>query len=1116
MGKTVKGMTRQTGKPTAVVGIGASAGGLEALQQFLTFLSAGTGMAFVIIQHLSPEHKSMLSEILSKYTSMHVAEAEDGMEVMRNHVYLIPPKYNLEIVANTLYLRQYDHTKINHPIDIFFRSLAKSYENRAVAVILSGTGSDGTNGIKAIREQNGVIIVQSPESAKFDGMPRNAIATGYEDMVLNPDGIAREMMHISHSMLNTSGVLQLTDDELLTQIFSILRSETNVNYTFYKQTTILRRIERRMVVTHNHDLREYVTYLRQNPEETKTLAKEVLIGVTAFFRDASYFEVLKDSVASQIVREARPGEQIRIWVAGCSTGEEAYSIAIVFAEVMEELSIRRDIKIFATDLDVDSIAIASRGVYSDNIIEDVSVARLSKYFSHKGSKYVINADIRRMIVFAQHNVFQDPPFGKLDLISCRNLLIYFQNVLQKSLFAIFHLALKDKGYLFLGSSESVSDYDDIFRVFCASEKIFLHNADGKMPAHSKVSYSVRSLEQPMVMAPASRDSDMYENKLKVEELDTKVLEELLPACVLVDEHNLLTHSFGDCSKFLQMPVGSATLDIFSLIRTDLKIAVSKALKEARATEKKVVYDKILVSIDGENCFLTLVAMPVGDKNHGESGITAIALIHEKESHFEGAEHFDIDSAAAERITNLERDLHESQDNLKSTVSELESVNAELQAANEELMTANEELQSSNEELQSVNEELYTVNSEYQEKVAELADVNDDMANFLSTTLVGILMVDNQLNVRKYTEYIAKEFNMAEQDVGRSLRYIACNFNTIDLMELSVEVQKTKKTIERTCASIEGKTYLIRIAPYHTHIYRGDMPPEHRGEADKPDSEEGRAIDGLVITFVDTTKQVGGAKELEEISKALQVVSRHSKETETFLSHLSHDLRVPVTAVDSLIDLSLTMDDLPEAARNNLLKIKNSTTYMLDMLTKALESNEIETGNAVAEYKAVPEESVLHDVHELMGPRALQAKLHFKTQITGCENRLALIDTRHLSRILVNLLDNSMKFTPEDGTVELELKVAYTPAHKTQHVYIVRDTGCGLSPRFQQRMYMPFEQEARDSGIILKGSGLGLFITKSLVDMLGGIIVCESQPGVGTAFTLTFTFDLDEKEVKKGK
>lgn len=1107
-------------QPSVVVGIGASAGGLEALQQFLTFLPADTGMAFVIIQHLSPDHKSLLADILGKYTSMPVIEAQDGMHVRKNHVYMIPPKYNIEIVSDVLRLSEFNHQHINHPIDIFFRSLAAAYENRAVAVILSGTGSDGTNGIRSIKEQNGVIIVQSPESAKFDGMPRNAIATGFVDLILNPDSIAREMAHISASMQDNGRKLQLTDGDLMSQVFSILKSVTNINYTYYKQTTILRRIERRIVVTHNRNLREYVNYLSSNPEEAKLLAKEVLIGVTSFFRDPDYFEVLKQRVITDLVTNKKPGEQIRVWVAGCSTGEEAYSIAILFAEVMEETGIRRDVKIFATDLDADSIATAGRGVYGDNIIEDVSVARLSRFFTRKGNRYTVNHEIRKMIVFAQHNVFQDPPFGRLDLISCRNLLIYFQNVLQRNLFAIFHMALNDKGYLFLGRSESVIDYDDVFRVMCANEKIFVHNASGRAPAHERINYTMQGVEsnmEPVNIKTSDRDMD---TKLRGDEIDTRILETLMPACVLVDDKNELCHSYGDCSKFIQIPVGNVTLDIFSLIRSDLKIAVSKALKESRESGKRVAYDHIPVKIDEEPEYISLIAQPIFDKLGGTTDQTALAFIRKNDSPGEKIDmkHYQVDTAAAQRISDLEKELHVSQDNLKRTVTELESVNAELQAANEELLTANEELQSSNEELQSVNEELYTVNSEYQTKVGELAAVNDDMANFLSTTLVGIIMVDRDLNIRKFTEYISSEFNVADQDVGRSLRYIAFNFATVDLIALSRQVLTTMEPIEQHCASVTGKTYLIRIAPYRatqrgTDGAAADYDPAKSGQtADYPAEASAKrsAVKGLVLTFVDTTRQANDQQQIEEMAKALRAAVQQSKEKETFLSHMSHDMRTPMTAINGLVQLSLAEKDLPPGIRDNLEKIASSSKYLMGLIDEVLETSRIDAGKIVSVSTAVRESQVAEDVASMLSERAREAKIKFTSKINGCSDRQVMMDVEHVERILINLVGNAVKFTDPGGEVDFQLDVSYTHDHAV-HVYTIRDNGIGISPSFQERMYMPFEQENEEKSVLRHGTGLGLYICKNLVDLLGGTITCDSKPGKGATFRVTLKFDLATDE-----
>ncbi len=1075
--------------PNCVVGIGASAGGLEALQQFLTFLPGNTGMAFVIIQHLAPNHKSMLVDILGKYTVMPITQVRDGMVVERDHIYMIPPKYNVEIEGDTLHLKEYDFSKINHPVDIFFRSLADSYENRAVAVILSGTGSDGTNGIRSIKEKNGVIIVQTPESAKFDGMPRNAISTGFVDLIQNPDSIAREMAHISASLITAEQRLQVQDHDLMSQIFSILKSVTNINYAYYKQTTILRRIERRLVVTHNRNLKEYVNYLSNNPDEAKLLSKEVLIGVTSFFRDQDYFEVLKNTVIKSLIKDTPAGRAIRVWVAGCSTGEEAYSIAILFMEVMDELGIRRDVKIFATDLDMDAIGVASRGIYGDNIIDDVSVNRLSRYFNRKGNKYMVRHDVRKMIIFAQHNVFQDPPFGKLDLISCRNMLIYFQAVLQRNLFGIFHMALNDGGYLFLGRSESVIDYDDIFRLLCANEKIFIHNMSGKLPTTHNYSYSIRTMDNNLdvLNVPQYEEVEVQYNS---NDIDTHVLESLMPATILINEKNEVWRTYGDCKDFLSIPVGVLSTDIYTLIRTDLKIAISTLIKDSRANQSKIIYDSVPIMLGDSVEKISIVAQPIYDRHDTLTEFTSVSFIRDNRVIEGNVREYQIDTAAAQRIANLERELNVSQDNLSQTVTELESVNAELQAANEELLTANEELQSSNEELQSVNEELYTVNSEYQSKVNELVGVNNDLANFLSTTLVGILMVDRDLNIRKFTEYISSEFKVADQDVGRSLRYLSFNFATIDLLELCRTVLAEEEALEKHCASINGRTYLIRIAPYRL--------------------QEKNDVEGLVLTFVDTTKQIDDQQQIDEMAKALRLAVQSGREKEAFLSHMSHDMRTPMTAILGLLQLSLEKEEMSPTMRDNLEKIQMSSKYLMSLIEEILETSRINAGKVVSVCKAVREKVLLEEIRTIIGEQARESGIIFQSTIHHCEDRYVLMDTEHVERILMNLLSNSIKFTPSGGTITMDTYVEYLSDGKVRHRYIIRDTGKGISEVFQQRMYHPFEQDIQDNEE-RGGTGLGLFICKNLVSLLDGDISCESNVGEGTVFTVTLTYNLASPE-----
>ena len=1089
-------------QPHCVVGIGASAGGLEALQQFLTFLPSNTGMAFVIIQHLAPNHKSMLVDILGKYNSMPITEIEDGMLVERNHIYMIPPKYNVEIHNNVLNLKEQNSQEISHPIDIFFRSLANAYENRSVAVILSGTGSDGTNGIRAIKEQNGMIIVQSPESAKFDGMPRNAISTGFVDLMLKPDSIARELAHIAKSVVDAEAQLGSTDDDLLSKIFTILKNVTNINYAYYKQTTILRRIERRLVVTHNRNLREYVNYMNNNPEEAKLLAKEVLIGVTSFFRDPDYFEVLKETVVKKLITNSQPDDELRIWVAGCSTGEEAYSIAILFAEAMEELSVHRGVKIFATDLDPDSIGTAVRGVYGNNIIEDVSVARLSKYFSRKGNKYVIHHDIRKMIIFAQHNVFQDPPFGKLDLICCRNVLIYFQAVLQRNLFAIFHMALSDRGYLFLGRSESVIDYSDVFRIVSADEKIFIHYAEGNAPTHEQFAYSMSNIDAPIEPINVNGMDDDDSINYKAHELDTSVLEALMPATVLVNEKNELVRSYGNCSRLITIPAGQVTLDIFQLIRADMKIALSTALKEARLSNERKAYSNIPVDIDGKSEFVSIVAHPIND-NHGQkTDFTAVSFLRGREDLKIDMQEYKIDLAASKRISDLEQELKVTKNSLRQTVTELESTNAELQAANEELLTANEELQSSNEELQSVNEELYTVNSEYQSKVTELAVANNDIANFLSSTLIGIMMVDKDLNIRKYTEYISSEFSIADQDVGRSLRYISFNFATIDLMAKCREVLDTVEPLEQRCASVAGKTYLIRIAPYHD-INGAD-------ESVVSPFDKRRNLKGLVLTFVDTTKQIEDQEQIDEMGKALRAAVRSSREKETFLSQMSHDMRTPLTAIFGLTQLSLQEDSISPTLKDNLDKIMTSSKYLLSLIEEILETSKIDSGKVVSISSAVREENIINSISSITEEQTRKAGLDFECKINGSKDKYVLMDSKHVERSILNLLSNSIKYTPKGGRVIFTTDVTYTDSSSV-HTYTIRDTGIGISDEFQKKMFLPFEQNRDSDAPYQEGTGLGLYICKNLVELMGGTISCTSHVGAGTEFKVVLTYPLATDE-----
>ena len=792
-----KGRTTSLQAPL-IIGIGASAGGLEALQQFFDYMPSHSGMSFVVIQHLSPDYKSLMADILAKHTQMSVFQAENRMTVRPDTVYLIPPKKYMTVRHNQLILSDYDTGTLNHPIDVFFTSLAEERKEHSIVVVLSGTGSDGTNGIKAVKERGGLVIAQAPESAKFDGMPRSVINTGLADFVLSPEEIAEEILNFSSTpvLLRTRpGDAQTSDEdelfseeETLSHIYTILKNASGIDFTYYKKSTILRRIERRMLVTHTATLSDFAHLLGDSSEEVNILVKEILIGVTNFFRDPAFFEKLKYNAIYKIVDRAKEDEPIRVWSAGCSTGEEAYSIAILFREVMEELEVSRDVKIFATDVDSRAIEQAGKGVFSENIIDDVMPDRLSKFFIKQNDQYHIAKEIRRMIVFATHNMFSDPPFGKLDLIVCRNVMIYFQPVLRRGLFAIFHSALKNNGYLFLGKSETAGEYVNLFKPVCSAEKIYIHKGEGKVEDLTPPAFNIPNIQ---AISPASiRQSS-------------------------------------------SQPQDGAAENMYSLV-------AATGLSRCKAEKKAVTYTDIAVDTPSGRKVIDMTFQPIPPSQEGEeSTMNAVIFMENRPAEMSGTvEKYDLDATAARRIAELEREFSVSQSDLRATIQRLETVNGELQAANEELLTANEELQSSTEELQSVNEELYTVNTEHQLKLDELTMMTNDLSNFLSSTMIGILFVDSNLNIRKFTEYVGREFQLMDHDIGRSIQIFAHSFPDEAIEEDCRTVLRDLVSIDREVTAMNGRFYTLRIAPYRTTE---------------------NSIRGLVITIIDS---LGKPQEVE--------------------------------------------------------------------------------------------------------------------------------------------------------------------------------------------------------------------------------------------------------------
>jgi two-component system, chemotaxis family, CheB/CheR fusion protein len=833
-----------------IAGIGGSAGSLEAFEEFFRNMPADTGMAFVLVSHLDPTHKALLAELLQRVTDMLVVEVTDGMKVLPNTVYVIPPNKDMSIMHGTLQLLEPSMPRgFRMPIDFFFRHLADDQREAGIGIILSGMGTDGTLGIKAIKERSGLVMVQDMSSAKYDGMPQSAINTGLADFVAPVSELpAKLQSYLNHSSELTR-VLPVSEKKTtgaLNKIFAILRAQTGNDFSLYKKSTVNRRIERRMNIHQISNINQYVHYLSENSTEIDLLFKELLIGVTCFFREPDSFAVLKDKILSPLLKSRKGTGTIRVWVVGCSTGEEAYSIAIVFRECLDELGTKSNftIKIYATDLDKVAIDVARKGTYPANIAQDVSEERLQRFFIKEDGGYRIRSEIREMIVFAQQNVLTDPPFTRLDLLSCRNLLIYLNPETQKKLMQLFHFSLNPGGLLLLGSSESIGGFKDLFSPVDNKWKLFERREN--LAAHRFL------VEFPTM--PLSYEDKMHEAKRGhigssagiIEIAQTHILQTIAPPVVLINDQGDILYLTRQTGKYLEPPVGKANMNIYAMAREGLRADLGAAIRRARAENRKVTIEGLRVGTNGSEQTLNLTVTPF-DKPDAMRGLMMV-LFEDVAASTEVAR----PARGKSRLTSrqkviqeeLEKELQYTKEHLQTVMEEMETSQEELKSANEELQSTNEELQSTNEEmvtskeeLQSLNEELTTLNAELQSKNEELSETGDDLKNLLDSTEVATLFLDNNLKIRRFTPYATKIISLIPGDIGRPIADIVLNLQYDDLAKDANEVLKTRVSKETQVQTKGESWYLMKIVPYRTTE---------------------NIIDGVVITFSDITdlKRIG--------------------------------------------------------------------------------------------------------------------------------------------------------------------------------------------------------------------------------------------------------------------
>ncbi|MBU1101787.1 MAG: PAS domain-containing protein [Bacteroidetes bacterium] len=836
-----------------IVGIGASAGGLEALELFLKNVPEQSNMAFVVIQHLDPTHKGIMVELLQRNTKMKVMQTRDRTRVKPNCVYVIPPNKDMSILRGVLHLLDpVARRGLRLPIDFFFRSLADDQQEKSIGVILSGMGSDGTLGLRAIKEKAGIVFVQDPSTAKFDSMPRSAIDASLADVVAPVEELPEKIHSFNLSIPRFSKTGFIQEDKTqnsLEKILILLRSHTGHDFTYYKSSTIYRRIERRMGIHQIEKIPGYVRLLQENPGELELLFKELLIGVTSFFRDAKMWDSFKEKAISSILAGINHQTNLRAWVPGCATGEEAYSLAIIFKELIEELKPAKSItlNIFATDLDRDSIEKARLGIYSHNISADVSPERLKRYFIKKDYGYEVSKSIREMVIFAPQNIIMDPPFTKLDILCCRNLLIYLTSEIQKKIIPLFHYTLNPEGVLFLGSAETIGSFSSLFKVIDNKSRIY---------RHLKTTYRDEPVEFPSVYTtvPSLRN---YQPKPVIPVANIKtfadevLLQKFSPAAVLVNDKGDIIYINGKTGKYLEPAAGKANWNIFAMAREGLQYELTQSFKKAIKKNEAVTVKNVMVGTNGGAQVVDVSVQPLKEP----ASLRGMLMIVFKDVDpieaiiTEGSEKRKTNN---KRVIELEREFEQARleiqtvtEEMQSSQEELKSANEELQSANEELQSTNEELTTSKEEMQSMNEELTTVNNELQSKVDELSRINDDMKNLLDSTDIATLFLDEQLRVKRFTSCTTNITKLIASDIGRPITDIASDLFYSGMENDVNEVLRTLVRVEREIFTEDEKWHMARILPYRT-------------------SEN--VIDGVVITYTDITL----SKKLEEELRKVQL------------------------------------------------------------------------------------------------------------------------------------------------------------------------------------------------------------------------------------------------------
>ncbi len=1067
--------------PFPVVGIGASAGGLQALAEFFTHASPTGGIAFVVILHLSPDVESSAAELLQRYTGMPVAQVTGSIRVEPNHVYIIPPNKQLEIHDGRLHLLERQLVEGRRvPVDAFFCSLATAYGPRAGVVILSGSGSDGSVGLKAIKEAAGVVSVQDPQEAEFDGMPRSAISTGLVDFVLPVAALPEVLLAFWRRAAAISIPIPSTDEpdaeEALHEIFAVLRVRTGHDFSLYKRGTVLRRLARRMQVTGLTDLPEYLELLRGRTDEAQALLQDLLISVTNFFRDPAAWTALEAAIP-QLFAGKGPDDQVRAWVPGCATGEEAYTVAMLLADYAETLDQAPAIQVFATDIDVDAITQARQGIYPETIAGDITPERLRRYFVLDHGRYHVRKDLREQILFAPHNILRDPPFLNVSLITCRNLLIYLNREAQDLVQRAFHYSLCPDGLLLLGNSESVDGMPNLFAAVDKQTRLFQRRNLPAMPP-------VAPASAPMPL-PAARPPEQREEPGSLTDLHRQLLAEHAPPSVVVNRDGEIVHLSRGIGRFLHFEEGAPSHHLLQVIHPDLRGELCTALFTARQERISAQARQIRVNLDGSVRLVDLVVEPIRTPEWAEGH--HLVLVSDVGAASESGREVAPDGDAA--VRQIEADLDRTRAQLRgmieqyeAAVEEQKSANEELQAINEELRAATEELETSKEELQSINEELTTLNLELRHKVDEVSQANNDLQNLIASTRIGTLFLDRRLRIKRYTPSVDGIFNLLPTDLNRPVDHVTHTLAYEELAADAARVLETLQGITREVSSTNGRWYMAQMLPYR---------------------RDDNQVDGVVLTFVDITerKRVEGERErlLLEAEQARQEAEAALHVRAQFLSIASHELRTPLTPLlgyARMLQLGAAGGSLPEPQKlqTQLKTIVRQAERLNTLVGQLLDVSRLQRGQFLLDQQPVELGALAERIVEEFRPTLPAAGgQHTLTVARPDAPAWVFGDPARLEEVLHNLLSNAVKYSPTGGRVDV--RVVQEPAGM---VLEVRDQGIGIPPDAHARLFEPFYRAGNVSPQS-SGFGIGLYVVQEIVERHGGRIEVQSMEGAGSRF-----------------